>query len=71
MAEREGRFEDAARLYHRAAELALQPWPNFYREARALQRAGLIEQSRAACRRAAASNPLEPELQKGVCEDVE
>lgn len=71
VAEREGRFEDAARLYHRAAELALQPWPNFYREARALQRAGLVEQSRAACRRAAASNPLEPELQKGVCEDVE
>jgi tetratricopeptide (TPR) repeat protein len=71
VAEREGRFEDAARLYRRAATLALQPWNDSYREARALERAGLTEQSLEACRRAIASNPLEPELRRGVCEDAE
>ncbi|RDI74861.1 O-Antigen ligase [Gaiella occulta] len=70
LAEQAGRFRLAARLYHRAAELDLQPWTNTFREARALRRAGLVAQARAACRRSIASNPLEPELRRGTCEDA-
>ncbi len=70
LAEQEGQFRAAASLYRRAAELDLEPWTNTFREARALRRAGLAAQARAACRRSIAANPLEPELQRGVCEDV-
>ena len=70
IAERSGHFERAADLYARAAELSQQPWLDTYREARAARRAGLDERSRDACRRAHASNPLEPELWRGVCEGV-
>ncbi len=70
IAERSAQFERAADLYARAAELSQQPWLDTYREARAARRAGLDERSRDACRRAHASNPLEPELWRGVCEGV-
>jgi hypothetical protein len=70
LAEQDGQFRAAARLYGRAAELDLEPWTNTFREARALRRAGLVAQARAACRRSIAANPLEPELRRGVCEDV-
>lgn len=68
LAEQDGRFRDAAALYRRAATLSARPWPSSYREAAALYQAGLIEESRAACRRAIAANPLDPALQSGVCD---
>jgi Flp pilus assembly protein TadD len=71
LAEQSGRFRAAADLYRRAAELDQQPWANTFREARALRRAGLLAEARAACRRAIASNPIEPELTYGACADAE
>ena len=68
LAERDGRFRDAAALYRRAATLSVRPWPLSYREAGALQQAGLSEETRAACQRAIAANPLDPDLQSGVCQ---
>jgi tetratricopeptide (TPR) repeat protein len=71
VADAQGRLPDAAALYRRAAELSQQPWTLYYREADVLRRAGRVQASRAACRQAIAANPLEPELQRGVCDDVE
>ncbi len=70
LAEQQGQFTAAALLYRRAAELDPEPWTNTFREARALRRAGLVAEARAACLRSIASNPLEPELKRGVCDDV-
>ncbi len=67
LAEHDGRFLAAAGLYRRAATLSVQPWMNSYREARALQRAGRLDEARAACRRARTANPLGADLQDGVC----
>ncbi len=71
LADQDGRFVAAAALYHRAAELSAQPWTESYREAEALRKAGRLRASRAACRRAIAANPLEPDLQRAVCDGVE
>jgi O-antigen ligase len=71
VAEGVGSYETAARLYGRAAELAQQPWTDLYRQARALRSAGRGEASLAACRAAIRSNPLEPELRRGVCEEAD
>ena len=68
LAQQGGRLLDAAALYHRAAALSAQPWTNSFREARVLEQAGLLERSRAACRRAIAANPLGADVQNGVCD---
>ena len=60
----------ARRTLGRAPELDQQSWTNTFREERALRRAGFVSQARAACRRAIASNPIEPELTYGACADA-
>jgi hypothetical protein len=71
LAESAGRFAVAASLYGRAADLSQQPWVDWYRQARALKRAGLVAASRAKCRQATASDPLERNLRTGACRDIE
>lgn len=70
VAEGYAQYDRAAELYDRASDLSLQPWTDRYRQARALREAGRIRESRVACREAILSNPLEPELRRGICEDV-
>jgi len=62
-----GQYALAARTYHEAGDLALQPWADYYREAEAWQRAGADDRRLAACRAARTANPLEPMLEQGVC----
>jgi len=68
IAESVGQFSLAAREYHDAAALALQPWVDYYQEAQAWSWAGFDARRLAACRAAQAQNPLEPLLERDQCE---
>jgi len=70
LTESAGKFELAASLYRRAAELSQQPWVDTFRRARVLSRAGLSKESRAACEEAIASDPLERILRTGPCQGM-
>ncbi len=65
-----GHLTLAASLYSRAAQLAQRPWIEEVGRATALDRAGLKQQSRAACQIALEQNPLEATLRTDVCADV-
>jgi Flp pilus assembly protein TadD len=57
----------AAKRYAEAARLSAVPWVATFSEAAALRRAGSTAAADAACRRAAAANPLEPLLRRAPC----
>ncbi len=70
LAEQQGRLLVAAAEFHKAATLSRQPWSLYFSEADVLHRAGRIAASEAACRRAIAANPLEPDLRREPCDTV-
>jgi hypothetical protein len=71
LAEAVGEFRRSAERYRAAADLSQRPWLEYFREARALARAGARSASLAACRRAAAENPREKLLRREHCEDAD
>ncbi len=67
IAEAAGDFRLAAERYRTASGLSRRPWLDSFREARALDRLGLVEPTRQACAAAHRANPGEPMLSKGPC----
>jgi len=67
IAEAAGDFRLAAERYRTASGLSRRPWLDSFREARALDRLGLVEPTRQACAAAHRANPGEPMLSNGPC----
>jgi len=65
--EGEGRFREAAARYVEAAHLSRRPWLEWFRSARALQRAGATPQRVEACLLAQRADPAENALHSGPC----
>ena len=71
IAEEDGRYQEAARLYAHAETLARLSWVEEYRRARAFREGGFTPEATAACLRARELNPLEHLLDHGACEGVQ
>ncbi len=67
LAETQGDYVLAATKYREAAERGLNPWLEYFHEARALAAAGLTSDARSACLLSLSHNPGEPVLLNAPC----
>ena len=65
--ESEGRFREAAVRYADAARLSQRPWLEWFRRARAFERAGALPERVDACLLAQRADPAEDALHAGPC----